>query len=81
MQENEDVLILLSIIQAGKQPIQWLINKPDLWRFEKFHIFSVKTCYSFLLSFSLQADLDHDTQRVINDLWQLAIPTKVEVFG
>lgn len=77
--EHEDEWLLLSIIHAvhpeANQPYLWR------WRFDKFHNFSVKTCYDFLSSFSIKVGLDHETQGATNDIWQLAIPMKVGVFG
>jgi hypothetical protein len=55
----------------------------DSWRWvsDTNGMFSVKSCYSLLLTFRQLAELDEDLLMALRKLWKSDIPSKVKVFG
>jgi hypothetical protein len=58
-------------------------NRPDSWRWipGAAGIFSVKSCYNFLLENRHVVVLDPEVLDLLKNLWIIYVPSKVLVFG
>lgn len=61
-------------------PISNVLDKWH-WRLNNFHLFSVKSCYHYLMNLAQFHAIEQSVFDAIAEIWKLFIPSKVRVFG
>lgn len=50
------------------------------WTLHKFNLFTVSSCYTFVMSLMNHTHLGSDILEVLSDVWKIPVPSKVVVF-